>query len=80
MYEACLASHAARCNSSISVTLTGRPGLLSLARAPSVARVLSDCKTSFTTVPSPPFNVVLVDILLFGARYRYNVQGSFSRL
>jgi hypothetical protein len=82
MYEACLASQAARCNSSISVALPGRPGLFGLACAPSVARVLFDCKTSFTTVPSPPFDVIVVDILLFGARYRYryNVQGSFSRL
>jgi hypothetical protein len=67
MYEACLASHAARCNSSISVTLPGRPGLFGLACVPFVARVLSDCKTSFTTVLSPPFNVVVVYILLYGA-------------
>jgi hypothetical protein len=80
MYEACLASQAARCNSSISVALRDRPGLLGLARAPSLARALSARKTYFISVLSPPFNVVVVDILSFGARYRYNVYGSFSRL
>jgi hypothetical protein len=80
MYEACLASQAARCISSISVALRDPLGLLGLLRALSLARALSARKTSFVSVLSPLFNVVVVDILLFGARYRYNVQGSFSRL